>query len=155
VIAIQNRHGSPGADLAKVLTQPTLQIGNLDRIHSHILVISGHESKRHEFDASPAVTEDERAPLFYQRTFNSETSILSLPDILEERAGQHWYAKFDMKDDEEHAEKAAPDSHFQKLAGVGHDRRREKKRFRDLDQFFAKGHIFEDGPIGKSTELLE
>jgi hypothetical protein len=60
-----------------------------------------------------------------------------------------------MKDDEEHAEKAAPDSHLQKLAGIGHDRRREKKGFRDLDQFFTKGHIFENGPIRKSTELLE
>ena len=104
---------------------------------------------------SPATTEDERAPLFYHRTFNSETSILSLPDILEERAGQHRQVEFNVENDEEHAQKATPDAHFEKLAGVGHDGRREKKGFRDLDQFFAKGHIFEDGPIGKSTELLE
>jgi hypothetical protein len=104
---------------------------------------------------SPAVTEDERAPLFYQRTFNSETSILSLPDILEERAGQNRQVEFDVENNEEHTEKASPDTHLQKLAGVSHDGRREKEGFRDLDQFFAKGHIFEDGPIGKSTELLE
>ena len=79
----------------------------------------------------------------------------TLSNVLEERTGQHRQVEFDMEDDEEHAEKAAPDSHLQKLAGIGHDRRREKKGFRDLDQFFTKGHIFENEPIRKSTELLE
>mgnify|MGYP006955970785 CR=1 FL=1 len=78
-----------------------------------------------------------------------------LSNVLEERAGQHWQAKFDMKDDEEHAEKAAPDSHLQKLAGVGHDGWREQKRRGYGDKTLAEGYVFEYGSIGKPTELLE
>ena len=78
-----------------------------------------------------------------------------LSDVLEESPWQHRQAEFDVKNNEEHAEKAAPDAHFEKLAGVSHDGRREEKGFRDLDQFFTKGHIFENRPIRKPTELLE
>jgi hypothetical protein len=63
----------------------------------------------------------EPAPFVCHRTFNFETLILFLPDVLKERSRQHRQVKLDVKNDEEHAEKAAPDSHLQKLTGVGHD----------------------------------
>ena len=56
-----------------------------------------------------------------------------LSDILEERAGENRQAEFDVENDEEHAQKAAPDSHLQKLAGIGDDGDGKKKRGRDLD----------------------
>ena len=60
-----------------------------------------------------------------------------------------------MENDEEHAQKAAPDAHLQKLTGVSHDGRRKQKRRGHGDKALAKGHIFEDGSIGKPIELLE
>ena len=51
-----------------------------------------------------------------------------LTDVLEEGAGQHRQAKFDVENDEEYAQKATPDPHFEKLAGVSDNRRREQKR---------------------------
>lgn len=63
--------------------------------------------------------------------------------------------EFDVENDEEHTQEAAPDSHLQKLAGIGHDGGREQKRRGHGDKALAKGHIFKDGPIRKSTELLE
>lgn len=60
-----------------------------------------------------------------------------------------------MENDEEHAQKAAPDSHFEKLAGIGHNGRREQERRGHGDKALTKGHIFKDWPIGKPTELLE
>jgi hypothetical protein len=78
-----------------------------------------------------------------------------LTDVLEEGAGQHRQMKFDVEDDEEHAEKASADAHLQKLSGVGHDGGREQERRGDGDEALAKGHIFEDWPIGKSAQLFE
>ncbi len=78
-----------------------------------------------------------------------------LSNVLEERAGQHWQAEFDVEDDEEHAEKASPDSHLQKLAGIGHDGCRKQKRRGYGEKALTEGYVFEYGPIRKSTELLE
>jgi hypothetical protein len=63
--------------------------------------------------------------------------------------------EFDVEDDEEDAQKASPDAHFQKLAGFGHDGRRGQERRGHGYEALAKGHNFEDGPIGEPTELLE
>ena len=60
-----------------------------------------------------------------------------------------------MENDEEHTQKAAPDAHFEKLAGVGHDGWREQKRRRYLCQTFTEGDIFQDPLIGKTAETLE
>ena len=53
--------------------------------------------------------------------------MLILSNVLKERAGQHRQAELDMENDEEHAEHATPDAHFQELAGAGDGRRKEKK----------------------------
>ena len=66
--------------------------------------------------------------------------------VLEECAGQHRQAEFDVEDDQEHPQEAAPDAHLQKLSGVGHDGWNQEEGFRYLDEFFTKGHIFENGP---------
>ena len=63
--------------------------------------------------------------------------------------------KLDVKNDEEHTQKAAQDSHFEKLAGVGDNRWREQKRCGYSDKALAEGYVFEYGPIGKPTELFE
>ena len=60
-----------------------------------------------------------------------------------------------MENDEEHAEKAAPDPHLQKLSGIGDDGRREQERRGHGDETLAEGHIFEKRPIGKPTKLFE
>ena len=78
------------------------------------------------------------------------------PHVLEERARQHRQAEFDVEDNqEEYAQKAAPDAHLQKLAGIGHSRLREQKRCGCGYAALTKGHIFENGPIGEPAELLE
>lgn len=48
-----------------------------------------------------------------------------LSDVLEEGAGQHRQVEFDVENDEEDTQKAAPDTHLEELAGVGYDGRRE------------------------------
>lgn len=63
--------------------------------------------------------------------------------------------EFDVENDEEHAEKTAPDTHLQKLTGIGHDGRRQEQWDRDLEETFAEGNIFQDRLIGKPTELFE
>lgn len=78
-----------------------------------------------------------------------------LSNVLEERAGQHRQVEFNVENDGEHTQKAAPDSHLQKLAGIGHDGWREQKRRGYGDKALAKGYVFEYGPIGKPTELFE
>ena len=78
-----------------------------------------------------------------------------LSNVLEERTGQHRQVEFDMENNEEHAQKAAPDAHFEKLAGVCDNRRREQKRRGHGDKALAESYVFEYGPIGKPTELFE
>ena len=80
---------------------------------------------------------------------------LFLSDVLEKGAGQHRQVEFDVENDEEDTQKATPDAHLQKLSGVGYDGRREQERRSYGYKALAKGHIFEDGPIGKPAELLE
>lgn len=48
-----------------------------------------------------------------------------LSNVLEKCAGQHRQVEFNVENDEEHAQKATPDSHLQKLAGIGDDGWRE------------------------------
>lgn len=74
---------------------------------------------------------------------------------MKEGAGQYRQAEFDVEDDEEYAQKAAPDAHLQKLSGVGHDGRREQERRGHSYEALAKRHVFEDRPIGKPTKLFE
>ena len=78
-----------------------------------------------------------------------------LSNVLEKCAGQHRQVEFNVENDEEHAQKAAPDAHFEKLAGVCDNRRREQKRRGYGDKALTEGYVFEDGPIGKPTELFE
>jgi len=63
--------------------------------------------------------------------------------------------ELNVENDKEHAEKAAPDAHLQKLPCVGHNGRREQERRGHGNEPLTKSHIFEDGPIGKPTKLLE
>ena len=93
--------------------------------------------------------------LINKTAFNFQTFILFLSDVLEEGARQHRQVEFDVENDEEDTEEATPDAHFQKLAGIGHNRLREQKRCGYGYKALAKGHIFENGPIGKPAELLE
>lgn len=79
----------------------------------------------------------------------------TLSNVLEERAGQHRQVEFNVENDEEHAQKATPDAHFEKLAGVGHDGCREQKRRGYGDKALTEGYVFEYGPIGKPTKLFE
>ena len=79
----------------------------------------------------------------------------TLSNVLEERTGQHRQVEFDMENNEEHAQKAAPDTHFQELSGVSHDGLRQEDGFRYLDEFFTEGDIFQNTLAGKPTELLE
>ena len=60
-----------------------------------------------------------------------------------------------MENDEEHAQKAAPDAHLQKLSGVGHDGLRQEEGIRDLVEFFTEGDIFQNTLAGKAPELFE
>ena len=60
-----------------------------------------------------------------------------------------------MENDEEHAEKAAPDAHLQKLSGVGHDGGREQERRGYGYEALTEGDIFQDRLIGKPAELVE
>ena len=75
--------------------------------------------------------------------------------VLEECAGQHRQAEFDVEDDQEHPQEAAPDAHLQKLSGVGHDGWNQEEGFRYLDEFFTEGDILQNTLAGKATELLE
>ena len=63
--------------------------------------------------------------LINKTAFNFQTLILFLPDIPEEGARQHWQVEFDVENDKEDTQKAAPNTHLKKLSGVGHDGLRE------------------------------
>ena len=78
-----------------------------------------------------------------------------LSDVLKERAWQDRQVELDVEDDEEDAQEAFPDAHSQKLPRIGHDGRRQEQRGGDTDETFAEGHVFEDEPIGKASELIE
>jgi len=47
-----------------------------------------------------------------------------------------------MEDDKKHAEKAAPNAHFEKLVGSGPNGWRQKERFLYLDAVFTDDHVF-------------
>ncbi len=104
---------------------------------------------------SLSATAREPTPLVRYHAFHFEAFILFLPHILKEGAGQHRKAEFDVEDDEEHAQKAAPDTHFQELSGVSHDGLRQEDGFRYLDEFSTESDIFQNTLAGKPTELLE
>ena len=76
-----------------------------------------------------------------------------LPHIPKEGARQDRQAEFDVQDNQEHLQKAAPDAHFHELAGIGNDRGREQDRIGHPDDFFTEGHIFEDGLIGETRRV--
>lgn len=78
-----------------------------------------------------------------------------LSDILEEPARKDRQTEFNVKDDKEHAEKAAPNAHFQEFPGIRDNGRREENRSGFCDQPLTKRHVFEDWLIGKSSELFE
>jgi hypothetical protein len=60
-----------------------------------------------------------------------------------------------VENDEEHTEKLRQTPIFKHLRGVSHDGLREQERCGHRYKTLAKGHVFEDGPIGKPTKLLE
>ncbi len=74
-------------------------------------------------------TENQSLPTWCCRTKQNKGKQESglLPDVLEERAGQHRQVELDVEDDEEYSEKASPDPHLEKLSGVCHDGRREQE----------------------------
>ena len=60
-----------------------------------------------------------------------------------------------MEDNQKDPEEAMPDTHFQKLTGVGDNWRREQQRSRDLDQPLTEGDVFKNRLVRKFTELLK
>src|SRR5262245_19901751 len=78
-----------------------------------------------------------------------------LADVTEKGVRQRRQSPFNMKDDAEDTDEALPDSHFQKLTGIGNDGRSEKKGLRHLDEPFTEGDIFENRLIGKPAESFE
>ena len=63
--------------------------------------------------------------------------------------------EFHMENDEQDTDKTTPDPHFEKLPGICDHRGREEQGRRHTNRLFAKGHIFKDGLIGKSTKPFE
>ena len=78
-----------------------------------------------------------------------------LADILEQRAREDRQAVLDMKNDKQDAEDTSPDTHLQKLAGIGDDGREEQERFRLLDKPFTESDIFKNWLLGKSPQPLK
>lgn len=78
-----------------------------------------------------------------------------LSDILEEPARKDGQSEFNVEDDKEHTEKAAPNAHFHKFPGIRDNGWREEYRSGSCDQLLTKRHVFEDRLIGKPSELFE
>jgi hypothetical protein len=74
---------------------------------------------------------------------------------LKERAGKYRRPKFDVEDNEKNPDETPPDAHLHKLAGIGHDRRREQNRPGHSNEPLRESHIFQNRLMGEPSDLLK
>ena len=60
-----------------------------------------------------------------------------------------------MEDDQKHADKASPDTHFEKFPGIGNDRRKQEQGVCLLDDFLTERDIFQNGLVRKPAESFK
>ena len=78
-----------------------------------------------------------------------------LADVLKERMRENRQAKLNMKDNQQDANEASKDTHFDKFPGIGDDRRKEEQWVCLLEDFLTEGDILENRLIGKPAESFK
>jgi hypothetical protein len=78
-----------------------------------------------------------------------------LANVLKERMRENRQAKLNMKDNQQDANEASKDTHFDKFPGIGDDRGKEEQWVCLLEDFLTEGDILENRLIGKPAESFK
>src|SRR5688572_8039713 len=81
--------------------------------------------------------------------------VVDSPNILKKFPWKDRQVKFDREDDEEDANQASPDAHFDELSRIGDNRRAEQDGPFVTNKFFTERDVFQHRLIGKAAQMLK